>query len=89
MLKKSIKDRIILCLMAVAMLSLFSCTKEKRSEAIWNEVVKDDSAISITYDNAEEYKYIINTRTGKVHTYSDGISRVSEKYLMNGRTIVL
>jgi hypothetical protein len=57
----------------------FACTKEKRSEVIINEVAKDDSLINVSNNN-EEYKYIINTRTGKVHNYSDGINRVSEKY---------
>ena len=60
-------------------MSCFSCTKEKRSEVIINEVTKEDSLINVSNNN-EEYKYIINTRTGKVHTYSDGINRVSEKY---------
>ena len=89
MFEKRYKSKKILFLLATIMLLIFSCTKEKRSKVIRNEVVKNDSAISVSNDNVEEYKYIINKRTGKVHTYSDVISRVSEKYLMNGRTIVL
>ena len=73
---KTICKKIILSILVIT--ACFSCTKEKRSEVIINEVAKDDSIISIGNNN-EEYKYIINTRTGKVHTYSDGINRVSEK----------
>lgn len=77
MLNKTIFKKLILFVLVT--MSCFSCTKEKRSEVIINEVAKNDSIISIGNNN-EEYKYIINTRTGKVHTYSDGINRVSEKY---------
>lgn len=76
MLNKTIFKKLILFVLVT--MSCFSCIKEKRSEVIINEVAKDDSIISIGNNN-EEYKYIINTRTGKVHTYSDGINRVSEK----------
>lgn len=77
---KIIKSR-KLVLYILVVFACFSCTKEKRSEVIKNEVVKKDSLINVDSSNdSEEYKYIINTRTGKVHTYSDGINRVSEKY---------
>ena len=76
MLNRTICKKLILSILVIT--TCFSCTKEKRSEIITNEVAKDNSLISIS-NNTEEYKYIINTRTGKVHTYSDGIKRVSEK----------
>lgn len=77
MLNKNLCKKLIFSILVIT--TCFSCTKEKRSEIIINEVAKDNSLISIS-NNTEEYKYIINTRTGKVHTYSDGINRVSEKY---------
>lgn len=77
---KIIKSR-KLVLYILVVFACSSCTKEKRSEVIKNEVVKKDSLINVDSSNgSEEYKYIINTRTGKVHTYSDGVNRVSEKY---------
>ena len=76
MLNKILCKKLILSILVITI--CFSCTKEKRSEVIINEVAKDDSLINVSNNN-EEYKYIINTRTGKVHTYSDGINRVSEK----------
>ena len=77
MMNKILCKKLIFSILVIT--TCFSCTKEKRSKVIINEVAKDDSIISIGNNN-EEYKYIINTRTGKVHTYSDGINRVSEKY---------
>ena len=77
MLNRTICKKLIFSILVIT--TCFSCTKEKRSEVIINEVAKDDSLINVSNNN-EEYKYIINTRTGKVHTYSDGINRVSEKY---------
>ena len=77
MLNKNLCKKLIFSILVIT--TCFSCTKEKRSEIIITEVAKDNSLISIS-NNTEEYKYIINTRTGKVHTYSDGINRVSEKY---------
>lgn len=77
---KIIKSR-KLVLYILVVFACSSCTKEKRSEVIKNEVVKKESLINVDSSNgSEEYKYIINTRTGKVHTYSDGVNRVSEKY---------
>ena len=61
----------------------FSCTKEKRREIIKEEVTKSDSAIVATNnysDGDSEYKYVINKRTGKVHSYSHGSSIVSDRY---------
>ena len=76
MLNKTICKKLVFSILVIT--TCFSCTKEKRSEVIINEVAKDDSLINVSNNN-EEYKYIINTSTGKVHTYSDGINRVSEK----------
>ncbi|MBP3201153.1 MAG: hypothetical protein J6M39_05860 [Lachnospiraceae bacterium] len=67
----------------VSMLVLcFSCTKEKRSEIIKNEVTKNKSYIETNSTNAnvEESRFIINKRTGKIHSYTHGIKVVSDKY---------
>ena len=60
----------------------FSCTKEKRSEIIKNEVTKNDSYIETNSidANVEESRFIINKRTGKIHSYTHGIKVVSDKY---------
>ena len=87
MLKFSYKIN-VLCLLLSIILVAFSCTKIERSAIIKNELSRNDSAISVTNNTIEEYKYIINKRTGKIHTYSDGINRVSEKYqLMTNENI--
>ncbi len=67
----------------VSMLVLcFSCTKEKRSETIKKEVVKNDLFIGTKEidTSVKESKYIINKRTGKIHSYTHGIKVVSDKY---------
>ncbi len=60
----------------------FSCTKEKRSEIIREEVAKNDSFIETREigTSVKENKFIINKRTGKVHSYTHGIKVVSNKY---------
>ena len=60
----------------------FSCTKEKRNETIKNEVTKIDSHIEINNENqkVEESKFVINKRTGKIHSYIHGIKVVSDRY---------
>lgn len=79
MTKFSYKINVLWLLLAIILVA-FSCTKIERSAIIKNELSRNDSAISVTNNTIEEYKYIINIRTGKIHTYSDGINRVSEKY---------
>ncbi|MBR1453539.1 MAG: hypothetical protein IJ593_02685, partial [Lachnospiraceae bacterium] len=79
MTKFSYKINALWLLLAIILVA-FSCTKIERSAIIKNELSRNDSAISVTNNTIEEYKYIINKRTGKIHTYSDGINRVSEKY---------
>ena len=77
---KSMKKLIILFVLSTL---CFSCTKEKRREIIKEEVTKSDSAIVATNnysDGDSEYKYVINKRTGKVHSYSHGSSIVSDRY---------
>ena len=77
---KSMKKLIILFVLSTL---CCSCTKEKRSEIIKEEVTKSDSAIVATNnysDGDSEYKYVINKRTGKVHSYSHGSSIVSDRY---------
>ncbi|MBP3200743.1 MAG: hypothetical protein J6M39_03755, partial [Lachnospiraceae bacterium] len=66
----------------IIILVCFSCTKEKRSEIIKNEVIKNDSYIETNSTNAnvEESRFIINKRTGKIHSYTHGIKVVSDKY---------
>ena len=79
MVIKNLKNIIIVCLV---LCFCSSCTKEKRSEIIKDEIKKDTGVISINdYGNNDiEYKYVINKRTGKVHSYSHGMSVVSDKY---------
>ena len=76
---KKVKKYLYVLLMLVL---CFSCTKEKRSEIIKNEVTKNDSHIETnsTNVNVEESKFIINKRTGKVHSYTHGIKVVSDRY---------
>ena len=77
---KSMKKLIILFVLSTL---CFSCTKEKRREIIKEEVTKSDSAIVATNnysDGDSECKYVINKRTGKVHSYSHGSSIVSDRY---------
>ena len=75
----NIKRKILIVVVAFTMLLSLSCTKQKRSEIIRNEIQRSDSVINVSNNN-EEYKYIINRRTGKVHTYAHGTSIVSERY---------
>ena len=77
---KSMKKLIILFALSTL---CFSRTKEKRSEIIKEEVTKSDSAIVATNnysDGDSKYRYVINKRTGKVHSYSHGSSIVSDRY---------
>ena len=69
-------------LLLTALSLCFSCSKEKRSEIIKEEIKKDTGVISINnYNNNDiEHKYVINRRTSKVHSYSHGMSIVSDKY---------
>ena len=79
---KSMKKLIILFVLSTL---CFSCTKEKRREIIKEEVTKSDSAIVATNnysDGDSKYKYVINKRTGKVHSYSHGSSIVSDRYIL-------
>ena len=69
---KSMKKLILLFVLSTL---CFSCTKEKRSEIIKEEVIKSDSAIVATNnysDGDSKYKYVINKRTGKVHSRPAG-----------------
>ena len=78
----------ILLLLMIVILYTFACTKNERSERIKEELSRNDSVITVTNNAIEEYKYIINKRSGKIHTYSDGINRVSERYqLMSNENI--
>ena len=76
-----VKKCLYIALMII-ILVCFSCTKEKRSEIIKNEVIKNDSYIETNSTNAnvEESRFIINKRTGKIHSYTHGIKVVSDKY---------
>ena len=79
MVIKNLKNIIIVCLV---LCFCFSCTKEKRSEIIKVEIKKDTGVISTNnYNNNDiEHNYVINKRTGKIHSYSHGMSIVSDKY---------
>lgn len=56
----NIKTKRLLLLLTTVLLLYCSCNRDKRSEVIKEEVIKNDSAISVENDNVEKYKYIIN-----------------------------
>ena len=62
----------LLLLVPLVMLSV-SCTKEKRSEIIIREIESETTHTQSTPDAYSEYRYVINRRSGKVHTYNHGI----------------
>ena len=69
--RKIIKNIFVIILILVC----FSCTKEERSTAIKEELSKNDSQIVETIKNEEiNPKYIINRRSGKVHSYTHGMN---------------
>ena len=61
-----------LLLVPLVMLSV-SCTKEKRSEIIIREIENETVQTQNITTERNEYRYVINRRSGKVHTYSHGI----------------
>lgn len=62
----------LLLLVPLVMLSV-SCTKEKRSEIIIREIENETVQTQNITTERNEYRYVINRRSGKVHTYSHGI----------------
>ena len=62
----------LLLLVLLVMLSV-SCTKEKRSEIIIREIENETVQTQNITTEHNEYRYVINRRSGKVHTYSHGI----------------
>lgn len=50
-----------------------SCTKQERSEIIIREIESETTHTQSTPDAYSEYRYVINRRSGKVHTYNHGI----------------
>ena len=74
-MKNSIGKKCIYLLLLIILITSFSCTKEERSIAIKEELSKNDSQIVETIKNEEiNPKYIINRRSGKVHSYTHGIN---------------
>ena len=69
--RKIIKNIFVIILILVC----FSCTKEERNTIIKEEIAKNDSQIVETIKNEETNpKYIINRRSGKVHSYTHGMN---------------
>ena len=49
-----------------------SCTKQERSGIIIKEINNETMQPQSTPDAYSEYRYVINRRSGKVHTYNHG-----------------
>ena len=64
--------RVVVLLSIILLLSV-SCTKEKRSEIIIREIENETVQTQNITTERNEYRYAINRRSGKVHTYSHGI----------------
>ena len=64
--------RVVLLLSIILLLSM-SCTKEQRSEIIIKELNEDITQTQSEPAAHKEYRYVINRRSGKVHTYNHGI----------------
>ena len=50
-----------------------SCTKQERSEIIIKEIENETTQTQSMTEAYSEYRYVINRRSGKVHTYNHGI----------------
>ena len=64
--------RVVVLLSIILLLSM-SCTKEQRSEIIIKELNEDITQTQSEPAAHNEYRYVINRRSGKVHTYNHGI----------------
>ena len=74
-MKNGIGKKCIYLAILMILIVCFSCTKEERSTVIKEELSKSDSQIVETTINQEiTPKYIINRRSGKVHSYTHGMN---------------
>ncbi len=74
-MKNSIGKKCIYLLLLIILITSFSCTKEERSTTIKDEIAKNDTQIVETIKNEEiNPKFIINRRSGKVHSYTHGMN---------------
>ena len=64
--------RVVLLLSLIPLFSV-SCTRQERSEIIIREIESETTYTQSTPDAYSEYRYVINKRSGKVHTYNHGI----------------
>ena len=64
--------RVVVLLSIILLLSM-SCTKERRSEIIIREIENETMQTQSKPIEHNEYRYVINRRSGKVHTYNHGI----------------
>lgn len=69
--------KIILTLTLLVLFSM-SCTKQERSEIIINEIENETTQTQSTTEAYSEYRYVINRRSGKVHTYNHGIEIIEK-----------
>lgn len=77
MSNKYIKNKyLIIISLFVALLFVLlsvSCTKQERSEIIIREIESETTHTQSTPEAYSEYRYVINRRSGKVHTYNHGV----------------
>ena len=64
--------KIVFMLTLLVLLSV-SCTKQERSEIIIKEIENETTQTQSMTEAYSEYRYVINRRSGKVHTYNHGI----------------
>ena len=64
--------RVALLLSLIPLFSV-SCTRQERSEIIIREIENETIQTQSTTEAYSEYRYVINRRSGKVHTYNHGI----------------
>ena len=64
--------RVALLLSLIPLFSV-SCTRQERGEIIIREIESETTHTQSTPDAYSEYRYVINRRSGKVHTYNHGI----------------
>lgn len=74
-MKNGIGKKCIYLVVLIILITSFSCTKEERNTVIKEELSKSDSQIvEITSNQEITPKYIINRRSGKVHSYTHGMN---------------
>lgn len=73
-MKKFSKIKYCKIILTLTLLVLFSmsCTKQERSEIIIKEIENETTQTQSMTEAYSEYRYVINRRSGKVHTYNHG-----------------